>query len=420
MRNVTIAFLTVHSFLRSPFLTLQPSSFPRSFLCDRSRFARFAHPFLVSSSFPTRLFRTSFSHFLSHPLCFSSVQQVRNEVFNSRQTYSHSDVEIESCQFVKSREGGSGGALVTSTPTKLRNCYFEKCEATYGGAIASTANLVLTFVTFTSCRGRASGCVDTRNAPEPELVINNTLFNKPRAELFGAIFRISKGGFWLRDANFSRPQVDSCVGAIESKYGSLDMRFTVIANSRAHRHNGAICLRHLDELTCDSCMFANCSHVPEEFEAAGVLLAYENAYDSAIVNSVFLWNRPNASWTIHILSGHQLTISKCYFSGDAASELGPRLIVRDNVTFGHAASIEFSFSAGTFHQKKKAATPTRRSQATTPENTEVAPRVTVSMVIASCLFAVAVASIFTLVLMIVKQLCECSRPKRNKAAKALF
>jgi hypothetical protein len=309
---------------------------------------------------------------------------------------------------------------VTSTPTKLRDCYFEKCEATYGGAISATANLVLNFVTFRSCRGRASGCVDSRNGPDPDLVVSNTLFNKPRAELFGAIFRISKGGFWICDTNFSRPQVDSCVGSIESKYGSLDMRFTIISDSKAHRHNGAICLRHLDELMCDSCMFANCSHVPDEFEAAGVLLAYENAYDSGIVNCVFLWNRPNVSWTIHILSGHQLTLSMCYFSGDAASELGPRLIVRHNVTFGRVASIGFSFSAGTFPQKRKVATSTPMAPMATPTSTEFPPRVTVSIAIASCLFAVAVASIFTLVLMIFRQLCDCSRAPRNKAAKAFF
>jgi hypothetical protein len=137
---------------------------------------------------------------------------------------------------------------------------------------------------------------------------------------------MSKGNFEINSCNMTHPRADNCVGAIEAKFGSMEMRFTLITDSSAHAHHGAMCVRLLDQLTIEFCLFANISHCTDEYEAAAVLLCYENAYDSAIVNSAFLWNRPNASYCVNVLGGHVLHIEGCCFTGTAEAELAPRLV----------------------------------------------------------------------------------------------
>jgi hypothetical protein len=53
-------------------------------------------------------------------------------------------------------------------------------------------------------------------------------------------------------------------------------------------------------------VLANCSNVTSRREAAGVFLIYANPWGSAIIHSLFVGNDPNASFTIHVLTGHTL------------------------------------------------------------------------------------------------------------------
>jgi hypothetical protein len=115
----------------------------------------------------------------------------------------------------------------------------------------------------------------------------------------------------------------------------LWMRVSVILKSSAGGHNGAICTRQLDELTYEFSKFANISHCTDEVESAAVLLGYENAYDSAVLNCTFIGSDPNATSTIKILDGHPLLLSGCSFSGKVERELGSELVKPIDCRFGH-------------------------------------------------------------------------------------
>jgi hypothetical protein len=248
------------------------------------------------------------------------------EIITDHQTYRATNIEIEFCQFLKIQPGGgSGGAFESSAPVKLFNTLFEECQALEGGAIGCTNSLSMDLISIRSCIARASGALFIRGEWASANFTRCHFFNE-RAELFGVLFRFSKSDFTITSCNFTHCRAERCCGCLETKFGPMELKFSVVCESSAVTHNGAICTRQLDELTYEFCQFANISHCSDEVESAAVLLCYENAYHSAIVNCTFLGNEPNASWTIKVLGGHLLVISGCYFTGKIERELGPGLM----------------------------------------------------------------------------------------------
>jgi hypothetical protein len=172
-----------------------------------------------------------------------------------------------------------------------------------------------------------SGALDLRFGASPDCELVECSFVRDHADVFGVLFRMSKGNFLVDACNGTKTRGDQCVGFMEAKHGTVEMRYLTVVGSSAHTHNGALCMRTLDQLLIEHCVFVNTSQVTDEYEAAAVLLCCENAYDSVLADCVFLWSRPNASYTITVLhGGHPLLIERCCFTGPAEREVSPWLI----------------------------------------------------------------------------------------------
>jgi hypothetical protein len=113
---------------------------------------------------------------------------------------------------------------------------------------------------------------------------------------------------------------------MEGKYGTLEMRHSVVSESMAASHNGGICARLFDAISIDYCHFYKNGHISNENDAAAALLFYDNAYDSNLAACTFVENRPSGSFTLTVGSGHSLLASDCCFSGPRSAEVNPKNI----------------------------------------------------------------------------------------------
>jgi hypothetical protein len=336
--NLSLSFLALSLLTRSPFCALAPTCARRSFLCRRSHLSHFAQPFLISHSAAAAFRQTTFSSFLSRAVRVGAKCQLSGEIVLERRQYPWEGLEFEFCQFLRIQPGGgSGGALESSVPTRLFNCLFHECHASEGGALVCHSDLSMQFVSTWSCAAHSCGALAMRGESLALSLICCHFFNT-QAQIFGVLFRFSKGEFRIESTNYTHCRGAHCCGCMESKFGTMEMRFSVIAETSAVQHNGAICTRQLDELTYEFCHFINISHCSSDFESAAVLLCYENAYDSAIVNSTFVGNDPNASLTVKVVGGHLLLFIGCSFSGKRERELGQDLMKTVDCRFEEWAS----------------------------------------------------------------------------------
>jgi hypothetical protein len=242
---------------------------------------------------------------------------------------------MKGCKFLDIRDDGSGGGVSSSATLRIIDCEFRSCQAGAGGAISTSAGLSILSTVVTSCQAQTAGAIECRGRNSHEVSLTSSAFDRPRAAIFGCLVS-NRFGVVGASCNFSGSIATNCVGLLEVSNAPIEFRMCVVARSTAANHNGAFCLRNCDELSIERCLFANCSHVTSRYEAGGVFLIYATAYDSAITHSLFVGNDPNGSFTIHVLSGHQLMLVGCCFTGAEAREIAPRLIAKDKVLFGQA------------------------------------------------------------------------------------
>jgi hypothetical protein len=193
-----------------------------------------------------------------------------------------------------------------------------------GGAIASTSSLTFDFVTFRKCDAHDGGALDVRTNFSTDCDLTLCDFDFSSASYFGSVYRRSLGTLQIIATNFTHSRCRDCVGCLETKHGAFEMRFCVVRDSSAGAHNGAFCTRLCDSFRLEFSVFANCSHISSEGDAAAALLAYENPYDSTLCNCAFVGNSANGSHTVTVASGHSLIISDCCFSGGEWKEINEK------------------------------------------------------------------------------------------------
>jgi hypothetical protein len=253
---------------------------------------------------------------------------MKDEVVTFRKIYSADRLCIERCRFlhIASREK-SGGAIHSSGSLRLFNCLFEGCSAKSGGAVASTSSLTLDFITFRKCDAHNGGAIDIRTNVSADCDLTLCAFDSDSATYFGSVYRLSAGAFRVAATNFTRSHGRECVGCLEAKHGPFEMRFCVVRDSSASAHNGAFCTRSCDTFLLELSVFANCSHISSEGDAAATLLIYENPYDSTLCKCAFVGNSPNGSHTVTVANGNSLIISECCFSGAEWKEINQKNVV---------------------------------------------------------------------------------------------
>jgi hypothetical protein len=183
-----------------------------------------------------------------------------------------------------------------------------------------------------------------RSTERDDLDMNMCLFLGNHANYFGSFYRITKGATRLSSSNVTSSVADECVGAAEAKFGSIDMRYTIIDDSMAKAHNGGFCARMLDSMTLTLCLFARCRHTSAEKSAASALLIYENPYDSSMTGCQFVANKPDRSFTLVVATGHGLVVRKCLFSGPA-DELSPNNLITEKCLFAQKEFLSISFQS---------------------------------------------------------------------------
>jgi hypothetical protein len=95
-----------------------------------------------------------------------------------------------------------------------------------------------------------------------------------------------------------------------------------MAEASSGSHNGGICVRMASSLSVTRCTFAECEHHSAETNAAAVLLVYECPPLAHIEQADFVNNVPDSAHTLTVVSGGQLTITQCCFTGTRTAEIG--------------------------------------------------------------------------------------------------
>jgi hypothetical protein len=288
-------------------------------------------------------------------LASADTQLAHNLKVSVRKSFESGTVDIDDCWFsdLHSRTA-DGGAVFSSHPATLHNCVFQTCEAAHGGAIASTATIIVSYVTMRHCSARESGGFDVRSESADDLTVDSTLFDHNQASYFGSFYRSAKAVFIVINTNISESEATQCVGCSELKSGAIELRFLVMSKSHAASHNGGICTRGLDSILVDHCVFLQCSHHTTEAETGAVFLFYDNPYESAIINTSFIHNEPNGSYTITVTSGHGLGLIGCCFTAADTVELHPGYMLYEGCTFsGAECKDEVGTKSFGFHPKAK-------------------------------------------------------------------
>jgi hypothetical protein len=333
-----------------------------------------------------------------------SASQLSGQNVTAHQIFVSGSVRVDRCAFVRVKDGGAqGGAIYTTVPLTVTRSFFHKCEATQGGGIFSSSHVAVSACEFQACRARASGGIDLRNGDRPDASIVQCNFLKDRADLFAVLFRMSKGNFVADSCNGTKTRADQCVGFMEAKFGCMEIRFITVVGASAGTHNGALCVRLLDQLLIEHCVFVNVSHCTSEHEAAAVLLCYENAYDSLVTDCAFLWTSPNASYTIHVLTGgHLLVLERCCFTGTKERELAPRLIRLVETQFEQAECTVLTREPAVVTEEEEEAVeeaatelPTKQDEAVPAERETIGGIRAVAHVTLCALVSLVVASVVT-------------------------
>jgi hypothetical protein len=204
------------------------------------------------------------------------------------------------------------------------NSLFQDCEGRDGGAISGHASLTIDCVRISRCVGKIGGAFDLRAQGSDFVSVNRSVIAFCRADFFGSFYRSSKGACEIRTLNCSGSRASECVGTAEMKWGAVQFRFVSFSDSSAKAHNGGLCIRDLESMTMDSCIFAGCRHTSGESEAAAALLLYENPANSVLQNCFFLQNFPDRTSVLTVAGGQKLTIRNCCFSGKQYTEIRDR------------------------------------------------------------------------------------------------
>jgi hypothetical protein len=306
MNPFTVLCLSLGTVKQAPFLSL-----------PLSHLTHFNSPFMTSDGHLTRFPLTRFSCFLSSSIRFDQSLSSPKE-FTTPSSFNLDVVDLEQCAF----SSITSSAITSSVLLTLYNCIFTRCESSStGGAVATNSSLVLSFVTANSCSARFGGVLHQSYQRECSLSINLCLFANASAHYFGALYRNAPGEFTLDSTNMSHLKVEHCVGCMEVKGGSLSMRFSVIEDSVARAHNGAVCTRELTRTLFERCIWAHCKHVSNESDAAAALLIYENPTEAALLYSNFVDNDPWGTYTITVVTGRHLIMTGCWFTGLYAKEV---------------------------------------------------------------------------------------------------
>jgi hypothetical protein len=275
-----------------------------------------------------------FAPIYPRPLSFAADEALIDLKIVSRKAFLSGSIEIQSSKFESIRASNeNGGALYSTGGVTLFNCQFDGCTGRNGGAIAVTSAFTMNFITARCCHAREGGAIDIRASSQSNVVFSNSLFHFNTAELFGDIYRLLNGTFMIHGTNSTSARAQACVGCFETKFGSLDMRFSIICNSSAHVFNGAICTRDLDSLNVENSIFMKCAHTSSDGETGAVFLFYENPYDSALVKCAFCGNDANGSYTITVSSGSTLILVECCFTGTEGKEIHPKNYAMEGCTF---------------------------------------------------------------------------------------
>jgi hypothetical protein len=312
MRNISLVFLTVGSLSDRTLFPFSSSMLPSYVL------SRFSAVGAASISLSAGFFRPNS---LSCSLRLDSSPMFRGVRFGPEQHLSLEMVaaEFEQCQFIGVRMMlGDGGAILASVPVQLFNCRFADCWGHKGGAVSTNRSLSLHFVTFVSCSAGDGGAIDMRSAGRDSLELNLCLFLGNHAKYFGSFYRMTKGSTRLSSSNMTSSAASQCVGSAEAKFGSVDVRYTVLENSTAKAHNGGFCARLLESMRITRCLFARCRHTSDQQDAASALIVHNNACDSGLTDFQFVANAPDRSFTIVVATGHVFVVRGCLFSGPPA------------------------------------------------------------------------------------------------------
>jgi hypothetical protein len=325
--NLGLAFLALHSVYGSS--RLSPSSVSQ-LSTPSCHFLHVFRPFLVGGS-PIRasLLAPSFSYILSSA---TRVSELKDSQPTSR-TASSSDLRVSRCQFARIQSEQVGGAVYCSGSLTVFNSRFDSCQAKQGGAISCTGALRLDMATFSQCRALEGGAVEVRTEHNRDCGIVLSLFARNVADYFGSVYRMSRGLFRVLSVNFTRWHCQRCVGCMEGKYGTFELRHSLVSESAAASHNGGICTRLFDTISIEYCHFLRNAHISNENDAAAALLFYDNAFESTLTACTFVENRPSGSFTLTVGSGHTLMVTDCCFSGTRSKEVNPKNIAMERCLF---------------------------------------------------------------------------------------
>jgi hypothetical protein len=251
-----------------------------------------------------------------------------------RREFGAEGVRIDRCRFKGMfNTNKQGGALYSTGPLVIFKSHFDDCRAKFGGGVCCTRGVKCDFATFLSCTAKEGGAVDARSNDDSDTSMTMALFVWDHADYFGSLYCLSRGVLRLISTNIPGSRAGRCVGGLESKFGSAEIRFSVLSRSTAGSHNGGICTRQLDSFLSEFCFFEKCAHVSYEPEAAAVLLLCENPYDSLLAHCAFVDNNPSDSHTLTVCYGHGLMVAECCFTGTLKKEINPRNIGMESCQF---------------------------------------------------------------------------------------
>jgi hypothetical protein len=126
------------------------------------------------------------------------------------------------------------------------------------------------------------------------------------------------------------------------------MAFCDVSAASSGSHNGGVCVREATALSIDLCAFGGCQHTSTENNAAAALLVYDCPPAGALVESMFIGNRPDGSYTITVTSGNMLHIRRCCFTGGRDKELNSMLVRVDACEFGAVRCSQIDVPSGGF------------------------------------------------------------------------
>jgi hypothetical protein len=410
--QLTFAFLSLHSVCASPLLS-QPSIFHRHSLSCRA--SRFIHPVAVSRD-RSAISQTTFCLFLAPGLHFTG--NIVDQAIELRHEFRAEGVRIDRCRFKGMfNTNKQGGAVYSTGPVVLFNSHFDDCQGNFGGGLCCTNGLDCDFVTFLNCTAKEGGAVDARSEHDSDTSLTMSLFLFDQARYFGSVYRLSRGIFRLIATNVTGSGATSCVGGLESKFGSAEIRFSVLSGSTAGSHNGGICTRKLNSFLAEFCLFERCAHVSKETEAAAVLLLYENPYDSSLSHCAFVNNSPDESYTLTVSNGHALMVAECCFTGEQKWEINPGNIGTENCLFEvkkckpvPLKSLFGDVSAGYDENLQQHPFPTTRKR-TSPAQNNVLKMPSSQVFLWSVLVSVVITSVLTGVQTVIKGYCSDSQKK---------